>query len=53
MRPLTKRRWLDFGCYFVTYMILWCAGARWWALVILPYGIWCFYDGITQWELRD
>lgn len=52
MKPLTKRRLIDTAIAAVTYLALSLAGAGWWALLIVPFGAWNFYDGQTRRELE-
>lgn len=54
MTGLNKRRWLDFGIAFALYMVLALpAGAGLWALLIFPFGLWNFYDGMTRNKLHN
>lgn len=35
----------------ITYFTCWAiayAGAGWWALLVIPFGLWNFYDGMTR-----
>lgn len=47
-----NRRLLDFAIGMAVYLALAYAGAGWWALLVFPYGLWCFYDGFTRPYLR-
>lgn len=51
MKPKTKRRLLDIMIMIVTLLTLDIAGAGWWALLAFPFGLWNFYDGMTQNDL--
>lgn len=52
MKPLMKRRLIDICISFVTYLTISLAGAGWWALLIVPFGFWNFYDGMTREKLE-
>ena len=43
MRKLT-----DFALFFVTFMALFYLGAGWWALLIIPFGLWNYADGLER-----
>jgi hypothetical protein len=48
MTALTKRRFTDAAVFLTTFCALFYAGAGLWALLIVPYGWWNFYDGATR-----
>jgi hypothetical protein len=43
-----RRRFIAVAIDIAAYAALFLSGAGWWALVILPYGLWNFYDGMTR-----
>jgi len=51
MTPRHKRIVLDAVIFVGTYVALNVAGAGWWAVLILPFGLWNFYDGKTRGDL--
>lgn len=54
MTPKTQRKWTDFLVFIGTAVLISLAGAEWWAIVILlPFSLWNYYDGMTRHELKD
>jgi hypothetical protein len=51
MSERTRRRFIAVAIDIAAYAALNLSGAGWWALLILPYGLWSFYDGRTRDEL--
>lgn len=51
MNPLVIRIGLSFVVYLVVYFSLFHAGAGLWALLIIPFGWWEHYDGLTRREV--
>jgi hypothetical protein len=41
----TTRRIIDFIATSMVIVLLMNVGAGWWALVVIPYGLWNYYDG--------
>lgn len=41
---------LDFIVFMATYLTLHFAGAGFWALLIVPFALWNFWDGYTRHE---
>lgn len=52
MKPLTKRKLIDFFVGQATFLGLYFAGAGLWALLLVPYGLWNYYDGQTRMHLK-
>lgn len=52
MTRYTKHRILEVLLNALVIIILWQAGAGYWSLIAIAYGVWCFYDGITRVDLR-
>ena len=48
MKATTKRRLVDIAIFLATFHALYFAGAGFWALLILPFGFWNYYDGLTR-----
>jgi hypothetical protein len=46
-----RRRWLDFTITMAMYLAMAYAGAGWWALLIFPFALWNYYDGLTRSDL--
>jgi hypothetical protein len=44
----TQRRWLDPFIAFAAYAALYTAGAGYWALLVFPFGLWCWWDGTQR-----
>lgn len=53
MTPRAKRNLIDFLISLAVSNGLAYAGAGLWALVVIPYGLWNFYDGLTRRNLRS
>lgn len=54
MSQITQRKWIDFCIFVGAGLFLDWAGTPWWALLVLvPFGIWNFYDGMTRNELEN
>ena len=51
MKKLTKRRLIDFCIFEACFLTLYFAGAGFWALLVLPLGLWNYYDGMTRLQI--
>ena len=49
MKPITKRKAIDFLIFMATTSFIVVLTGKWWAATILvPFGLWNFYDGATR-----
>lgn len=48
MSSRTWRTLADFLIFVVTFLVLYLAGAKFWALIIVPFAVWNYYDGLTR-----
>ena len=51
MKLRTKRRLLDVTIGMFFYIAINAAGAGYWALLIFPFGLWNYWDGLTRQDL--
>ena len=53
MTPINKRRIVSMLIDYAAFAVLaFVGGAGYWAFLVFPFGIWCYYDGMTRQELR-
>lgn len=51
MKPITKRRIIDFCVLEICFLALYFAGAGLWAMLVAPLALWNYYDGATRSKL--
>ena len=53
MSPRNKRRMLDSTLTLVVVFVLYYWAAWWAPFLVVPWGLWNFYDGMTRFDLPE
>lgn len=51
MKRMTRRKIIDAIVTGLTFFVLYKAGAGAWSMVVVPFGLWNYYDGYSRHEM--